>query len=89
MATRRLDDGQRNLTLEERVNAFAGEDALSDSDAKLDMMNKAGGQELSFGDFFAADAEEAEVVSISSDTRKISLFFPDIVGSDSSAARGA
>ena len=68
MAARKLDDGRRSLTLEERVNVFEGEDSLSQSDDGLDMIKNPTGRDLSFDDFFAADAEEAEVMSISSDS---------------------
>jgi SNF2 family DNA or RNA helicase len=65
---RKLDDGQRKLTLEERVNVFAGEDSLSESDDGLDMIKNDGEKELSFDDYFvAAEAEEADMISISSD----------------------
>jgi SNF2 family DNA or RNA helicase len=66
---RRLDDGQRKLTLEERVNVYVGEDSLSASDDGLDMIKSNDGKELSFDDFFeAAEAEEADMISIASES---------------------
>lgn len=66
---RTLDDGRRKLTLEERVNVFAGEDSLSESDDGLDMIENSDSKELNFDEYFGiAKADEAEVMSISSDT---------------------
>ena len=63
---RRLDTARRKLTLEERVNAYEGEDARSDSDG-LDMIKSNDGKELSFDDFFeSVEAQETDMISISS-----------------------
>ena len=77
--SRKLGDGKRFLTTEERVNIAEGEESLSDSDDGLDMLKKRSGkEEVSFDDYFdAIDQEKTDMISISSDSEGSTPSGPD------------
>ena len=66
--SRKLGEGRRNLTIEERINIAEGEDSLSGSEDGLDMVADSDGQ-VSFDEYFdAINRENNDVVEVSSDS---------------------
>ena len=67
--SRKLGDGRRNLTLEERINIAEGEYSLSESDDGLDMVRRSGRENMDFDDYLdAIGVETSDIIEISSDS---------------------